>query len=145
MVIDASTMTEGSVYHLRMLYTIPIEFCHSYDPTEPIEGDNLGVCQGGLLGGLLDNCMSLAIGMVTGGRFRTTVQMSTRFLKPTRSGKVYAQAVVENTTGRTAYARVFLFSDLEFSDLTATADCVGALRVPPPKTTEVVVPAKAKL
>jgi hypothetical protein len=84
-----------SLFNARIKYEIPLSFCHSYNPTaSDVEISASAVCQGGLLGGILDNAMTLAVIIVSNGRFQTTLNMATNFLRPARPGAVFAVAKV---------------------------------------------------
>ena len=112
-------------------YEAPLDFCHSYDPDAPIDNkDNAPTMQGGLLGGILDNAMSLALQVVTGGRFVSTLEMNTKFIRPTRPGKVYAEARVLWVTGRVAFATASLFRDEHRREMTAFATSTSKMRKP---------------
>ena len=44
-------------------YEAPLDFCHSYNPSSPVDNKNAPTVQGGLLGGILDNAMTMAVTM----------------------------------------------------------------------------------
>jgi hypothetical protein len=108
-------LEEKADYTVRVRYTVPLSWCHSFDPAKPIgknEGDsNLPVAQGGLVGGLLDNAMSLAMRFGSGGRFVTTLSMTTEFLAPVRPGHAYAEARCTMVGGTVGFAVVTLFRE----------------------------------
>ena len=84
-----------------------------------MDNKNAPTVQGGLLGGILDNAMTMALQSVTAGRFVSTLEMSTKFLRPTRPGKIYAKAKVLLVTGRVAFVEASIFSDEAQTRMTA--------------------------
>ena len=82
------------------------------------------------MGGILDNAMTLALQLVTAGRFVSTLEMTTKFLRPTRPGKVYAKARVLLVTGRVAFVEASLFSDEAQTRMTAFATSTSKMRKP---------------
>lgn len=145
-VLAVEVETPGVSGTLRLVYDLPVDFCHSYDPSSPINSsNNAPTAQGGLLGGILDNAMTLAVQEVSGGRFITTLNMSTNFVRPTRPGPVFAEAKVLRASGTVAYATVSVFSDRTFRNLTAFATSTSKLAKPrtsvsPVPTSSVVQP-----
>ena len=111
-------------------YEAPLDFCHSYNPSSPVDNKNAPTVQGGLLGGILDNAMTMALQSVTAGRFVSTLEMSTKFLRPTRPGKIYAKAKVLLVTGRVAFVEASIFSDEAQTRMTAFATSTSKMRKP---------------
>jgi hypothetical protein len=66
----------GSAWHAVLRYNVPLDWCHSFDPSLPISGANAPVAQGGLVVGLLDNAMSTALRVASSGRFQTTLSLN---------------------------------------------------------------------
>jgi hypothetical protein len=104
-------LEENADYHVRVKYEVPLDWCHSFDPSLPIGTGNLPVAQGGLVGALLDNAMSMGMRFASNGRFQTTLSMTTEFLAPVRPGTKYAQARATKVGGTVGFAEVTLFDD----------------------------------
>lgn len=97
--------------NLLACYDVPLDFCHSYDPEDLKSAPEIAVAQGGLLNSLFDNAMTMAVQVVSGGRFQTTLDMSCQLLRPTRPGLCWAKATVSICSGSIAFASVHLYAD----------------------------------
>ena len=118
--------------NLLSCHNLPLGFCHSFNPARPVSDANQPTVQGGLLCGALDNAMTVGVMIASGGRFVSTLEMRTQFLRPCRAGRCYVTVDVTRVTGRTAFANAKLFADEARTVLVATASSTNKLR-PPPK------------
>ena len=126
-------------YHATIRYTIPLEWCHSYDPSQPIgtaEGDdNLPVVQGGLVASCIDNAMTSACRIASGGpdgpsRFQTTLSITVEFLRGMRPGYVWAKTRAGFVGGTVAFAEVTMYGDEEMTRAVAKASSTNKLLSP---------------
>ena len=128
---------EDAEFHAKIRYTIPLSWCHSFDTGASIgvkEGDdNLPVVQGGLIGSCLDNAMTTACRVASGGRFQTTLSMTVEFLRSMRPGYVYAVTRATMIGGTVGFADVTMYRDEECTHSVARASSTNKLRKPAPK------------
>jgi acyl-coenzyme A thioesterase PaaI-like protein len=146
--VSPASETTGVVAVLR--YNIPLDLCHSYDASLAIgtkEGDaNLPVVQGGLLNGVLDNAMTIGMQVASGGRFVTTLDMQSLFVRPTRPGVVWVEISVPQPVANTVgFATARLCSDSPCRRVTALATSTNKLSKPNRGLRRHGAPAKARL
>jgi uncharacterized protein (TIGR00369 family) len=71
-----------------------------FSPIEQMENP-FGQIQGGILAGMIDNCVGPAVGATTPDRQTTTIQMSIHFLKPVIAGETIIGTAEVVKYGRT--------------------------------------------
>eukprot|EP01043_Picozoa_sp_COSAG02_P055903 COSAG02_NODE_6553_length_3500_cov_1.405763_2_plen_176_part_00 len=124
-------------YHAKIRYTIPLAWCHSFDPDKPIgteDGDdNLPIVQGGLIGSCMDNAMTTACRVASDERFQTTLAMTVEFLRGMRPGYVYALTRATMIGGTVGFAEVTVYRDIECTYAVAKGTSTNKLRKPTPK------------
>jgi uncharacterized protein (TIGR00369 family) len=124
-------------YHAKIRYTIPLAWCHSFNPDKPIgikDGDdNLPVVQGGLIGSCMDNAMTTACRVASDERFQTTLAMNVEFLRGMRPGHVYALTRASMIGGTVGFAEVTIYRDVECTYAVAKGTSTNKLRKPTPK------------
>ena len=120
----------AAAWHAVVRYEVPLDWCHSFDPSQPIGEGNAPVAQGGLLCALMDNAMTTALRVATGGRFQTTLSMTNEFLAPGRPGLHWAEAKCTMIGGTVGFAVVTLFADEARTDVVARSTSTNKLRKP---------------
>lgn len=119
---------QGAAWNAIVRYQVPLDWCHSFDPSRPLSEGNMPVAQGGLLCALMDNAMTTALRVASNGRFQTTLSMTTEFLAPARPGFHWAQAKCTMIGGTVGFAVVSLFSDEARTKIVARATSTNKLR-----------------
>jgi hypothetical protein len=124
-------------YHAKVRYTIPLAWCHSFNPDLPLgveDGDdNLPVVQGGLIGACLDNAMTTACRVASDERFQTTLAMTVEFLRGMRPGHVYALTRASMIGGTVGFAEVTMYRDEDCTVAVAKGTSTNKLRKPTAK------------
>ena len=81
-VVAVDPTAEQGEPHAVIRYEVPLDWCHSYDTSIPVDETNLPTAQGGLLCGLLDNAMTLARVLLTQRRTLATEPLLSMSFQP---------------------------------------------------------------
>ena len=119
----------GKTWNYRVRYTVPLDWCHSYDQREPLSAENRPIAQGGYVSCLLDNASAGALNAASGLRFQTTLSLTTEYFEHVPHGEVYVSATADKVGGRIGFATATLYADDSYS--TALAKAVTTAKLSP--------------